>query len=97
MYRAIAWAEGANRRWAFTASNAGSSYFEDWSDLEELHRIDWPAVQARDWRDRKEGKQAEFLITRIGVHSTAIQRQANEALRGAEHVPRVEVKSDWYY
>ena len=106
LYRAIAWAEGANRRWAFTASNAGSSYFEDWSDLEELHRIAWPAVQARDWRDRKEGKQAEFLmessfpwflITRIGVHSTAIQRQAIEALTGTGHVPRVEVKSDWYY
>lgn len=106
LHDAIEWAKRANRRWVFTASNAGSSYFEDWSDLEELHRIDWSAIRARDWREKKEGKQAEFLmessfplqlISRVGVHSGVIQRQAITALTGAEHVPRVEVKQDWYY
>ena len=103
---AVDWAERADRRWAFTKSNAGSAYFEDWSDLEELPRVDWEAVRARDWRDMKEGKQAEFLmessfpwflITRVGVHSAAVQRQATEALKGHEHVPRVEVQRAWYY
>ena len=74
--------------------------------LEELHRIDWSAIRARDWREKKEGKQAEFLmessfplqlITRVGVHSGVIQHQAIAALKGGEHVPRVEVKRDWYY
>lgn len=106
LHDAIEWAKRANRRWVFTASNAGSSYFEDWSDLEELHRIDWSAIRVRDWREKKEGKQAEFLmessfplqlISRVGVHSGVIQRQAITALTGAEHVPRVEVKQDWYY
>ncbi len=106
LHDAIEWAKRAGRRWVFTASNAGSSYFEDWSDLEELRRIDWSAIRARDWREKKEGKQAEFLmessfplqlISRVGVHSGVIQRQAITALTGAEHVPRVEVKQDWYY
>ena len=106
LHDAIEWAERANRCWAFTASNAGSSYFDDWSDLEDLHRIDWAAVRAGDWRRKKEGKQAEFLmessfpwqlVTRVGVHSKVIQRQATTALTGAEHVPRVELRPDWYY
>ena len=106
LHGAIEWATRAGRRWAFTASNAGSSYFEDWSDLRELHRIDWSAVRAGDWRAKKEGKQAEFLmessfpwqlITRVGVHSTSIRRQAVETLVGADYVPRVEVKPGWYY
>ena len=106
LLRAVRWANQAGRRWAFTASNAGSSYFEDWCDLSDLQRIDWSAVAARDWQRKKEGKQAEFLmelscpwflIDRVGVHSAAIQRRALAALDGAEHRPRVEVRSDWYY
>ena len=102
----VRWADQVSRRWAFTASNAGSSYFDDWSDLSELHRIDWSAVEATDWRGKKEGKQAEFLmelsfpwalIGRVGVHSTSIQRFALETFEGVQHLPRVEVKSDWYY
>lgn len=106
LLEAVRWAEQVSRRWAFTASNAGSRYFDDWSDLSKLHRIDWSAVEATDWRGKKEGKQAEFLmelsfpwalISRVGVHSTSIQRCVLEALKGAEHYPRVEVKPDWYY
>ena len=47
----VAWAERVGRRWAFTASNAGSYYFHDWSDLAQLHQIDWVAVRARYWQD----------------------------------------------
>ena len=106
LHEAVNWAERADRRWAFTASNAGSFYFEDWCDLGDLDRVDWSAVEARDWRDKKEGKQAEFLmessfpwplISRVGVHSAPVRRQAVQALTRVEHVPRVEVKRDWYY
>lgn len=74
----VAWAERKNRRWAFTLSNAGSYFFEDRCDLLHLEEIDWDAVHASDWRNCKEGKQAEFLversfpwdlIERIGVYS----------------------------
>ena len=100
------WATEHDRRWAFTLSNAGSYYFEDRCDLAQLDEIDWNAVQATDWRQCKEGKQAEFLIerqfpwglvSRIGVLSQAVYRQVQGALRDASHKPVVEVKPDWYY
>ncbi|NCA87713.1 MAG: DUF4433 domain-containing protein [Gammaproteobacteria bacterium] len=106
LWRVLAWARQQGRRWAFTLSNAGSRYFEDRADLAQLPEIDWDAVQARDWRLRKEGKQAEFLIEhslswalvdRIGVCSRDIQRRVAAMLPPAGHRPRVEVRPDWYY
>lgn len=64
MRKTVAWAEARGERWAFTLSNAGAYYFEDRCDVAQLGEIDWNAVQATDWRQRKEGKQAEFLIER---------------------------------
>ena len=49
--QAVAWGEDHGLRWAFTLSNAGSSYFQDRSDLAELGQIDWSAVTARQWQD----------------------------------------------
>ena len=62
LHEAVAWAERNQRRWAFTLSNAGSSYFEDRCDLAQLDEIDWSAEGAMDWRGRREKKQAEFLM-----------------------------------
>jgi hypothetical protein len=45
----VAWAEGAGRQWAFTLSNAGSSYFEDRADLAQLGEINWEAVTTDRW------------------------------------------------
>jgi hypothetical protein len=87
-------------------SNAGSYFFEDRNDLARLDEIDWNAVQARDWRQCKEGKQAEFLlehrfpwhlIERIGVQSPVVYRQVVNALPANGHRPSVEVRADWYY
>ena len=50
LHQTVAWAERYGRRWAFTDSNAGSFYFNDWSDLTNLGEIDWQAVHARDWQ-----------------------------------------------
>ncbi|QVL37701.1 type II toxin-antitoxin system toxin DNA ADP-ribosyl transferase DarT [Aminirod propionatiphilus] len=58
----VAWAKNNDRRWAFTLSNAGSRYFEDYSDLSRLSEIDWDAVGAEFWSSCKEKKQAEFLM-----------------------------------
>ncbi len=102
----VAWANAQAARWAFTLSNAGSYFFEDRNDLARLGEIDWTAVQARDWRAHKEGKQAEFLlehrfpwhlIERIGVQSTNVYRQVVNALPPNGHRPAVEVRTDWYY
>ncbi|MBE0564699.1 MAG: DUF4433 domain-containing protein [Krumholzibacteria bacterium] len=108
----VAWADSVGRRWAFTLSNAGATYFEDRRDLARLHEIDWQAVQARQWSGRgvapsvKEGKQAEFLverdlpwtlIERIGLLSTSTARLTAEAIAGAAHLPPIAVLPEWYY
>lgn len=103
----VAWANAQTARWAFTLSNAGSTYFEDRNDLAHLGEINWTAVQAWNWSGGlKEGKQAEFLlerhlpwhlIERIGVQSVTVYRQVVNALPAQGHRPSVEVRPDWYY
>lgn len=106
LHAVAAWSNQQGRRWAFTLSNAGSRFFEDRSDIEDLGQIDWDAVQATDWRQCKEGKQAEFLlehsfpwqlVERIGVHSRAVYQQVVHALPANGHRPQVEIRADWYY
>jgi ssDNA thymidine ADP-ribosyltransferase, DarT len=104
----VTWADGEGRRWAFSLSNAGTSYTEFRNRLDQLGEVDWDAVTARDFRDRqiKEGKQAEFLVRdqfpwslvrRIGVASASIQHRVAYAISGSAHQPVVEVRPDWYY
>lgn len=106
LHTVVAWANQHAARWAFTLSNAGSYFFEDRNDLARLNEINWTAVQARDWRAHKEGKQAEFLleqrfpwhlIERIGVKSAAVYSQVINALPAHGHRPAVEILPDWYY
>lgn len=101
-----AWANLQPLRWAFTLSNAGSYFFEDRNDLMCLDEINWTAVQARDWRAHKEGKQAEFLLEHhfpwhliecIGVRDRTTYQQVVNALPAHGHRPTVEVRPDWYY
>lgn len=102
----IAWANRNDCRWAFTSSNAGSGYFEDYCNESELNMINWSAVQAEDWRECMEEKQAEFLIEkrlpwtlvqRVGVENQRVMKQVLEAMRFTSHHPKIEIKSDWYY
>ena len=108
----VAWAEKNGLKWAFTLSNAGAYYFDDYCDLGQLNNIDWDAVQANRWsgtgisRSVQEGKQAEFLIeqsfpwnlvSRIGVRSQQVYDRVRTGLEASQHRPRVEIKSNWYY
>ena len=107
LHQVVAWADARKRRWAFTSSNAGSNYFEDYSDLHQLNKLDWDAIQANIWVGQKEeGKQAEFLIrqsfpwdlvSRIGAHSAGIRDKVLDKIQVAGHQPPVEIKPDWYY
>lgn len=106
LYSVVDWANQQGRRWAFTLSNAGSYYFEDRSDLAQLDEVDWNAVQATQWQQCKDGKQAEFLlersfpwhlVERIGVQSRTIYQQVANALPARGHRPMVEIRSEWYY
>ena len=102
----VAWASREKQRWAFTTSNAGSRFFDDYADLAQLNKIDWNAVQARDWQDCKDGKQAEFLVersfpwemvSRIGVLSRRVYQLTSTALAAAAYKPPVEIRREWYY
>ena len=106
LHKTVFWANRNHRRWAFTSSNAGSYYFEDYSELSKLNTLDWEAIQATWWQDRQEGKQAEFLVehsfpfqlvSRIGVRSSWIRDRVWRALQGSCHPPSVEIKPCWYY
>ena len=103
---AVDWAESNNRRWAFTTSNAGSYYFEDYADLGELNKLDWQAIGAFDWQQCSGQKQAEFLVegsfhwklvSGIGVHSREIRSRVLQTLQESSHRPSVMIKPGWYY
>lgn len=102
----VAWADANKRRWAFTASNAGARGFNDYSDLRDLNKLDWNAINARIWSNRKHGKQAEFLveksvpwslIRRVGAQSRRIRLRALRDIQASAHKPPVEIRRDWYY
>lgn len=108
LHQVVQWAESNSRRWAFSLANARAVYTQFRARLEQLDQINWTAVAATDFRpaDIKEAKQAEFLVQqsfpwhlveRIGVHSQAIAPKVANAMQGAVHRPRVEIKRDWYY
>lgn len=106
LHATVAWANAQARRWAFSLSNAGSYYFEDRADLARLDEINWDAVQANNWQQCKEAKQAEFLleksfpwhlVERIGVSSRAVYGTVVNALPANGHRPTVDIRPDWYY
>ena len=106
MYNVIKWANKKGHRWAFTLSNAGSNFFEDRCNIESLHEVDWDAVNARDWRNCKDEKQAEFLVENslpwklieyIGVYKWSVYKRANENISNNDHHPPIEIRKDWYY
>ena len=100
------WANSNNLRWAFTSSNAGSLYFDDYSSFDDLDKIDWQAVESTQWVGCRERKQAEFLMERcfpwelvseIGVYSGAQADCVGNMLSVSTHRPQIKVRRDWYY
>lgn len=104
--RVVSWAEAHGLRWVFTTSNAGSRYFQDYANVEQLSKIDWNAVNAKDWKDVREQKQAEFLVEtrvawplveRIGVIDQRMKEQTEALLIRHGHRTIVELLPNWYY
>lgn len=104
----IRWADERGVRWAFSDRNAGTYLAQFYRRVEDLDKINWPAVAATDFRDMlvKEGKQAEFLVfgsfpwelgERIGVQSAEAKARVDAVLEGAAHRPPVRVERQWYY
>lgn len=104
--KVVDWANGGNRRWAFSTGNAATAGVGFHTDLSQLGSIDWDAVQADSWSDVRAAKQAEFLmhdffpwhlIYRIGVHSNNVRLRVGDLIKEASHRPRVRVEHSWYY
>lgn len=104
----LAWAKNEGRRWAFSKGNAGAYYAEFFNEARRLSDLPWEFIAQTDWRDPdiKEAKQAEFLIEgsfpwelieAIGVMDVAREQQVTNAVRKADHRPRVAVERSWYY
>jgi ssDNA thymidine ADP-ribosyltransferase DarT-like protein len=102
------WADANKRRWSFTLSNAGATYAEFRSRLDQLGDLNWTAIRSTDFASAevKEGKQAEFLVkdfvpwelvARIGVYSSEIAARVGAAISAAPQQPRVDVLPRWYY
>ena len=108
LLQVIAAANEHQRRWAFTLSNAGSTYFEDRADINCLSEIDWNAIHSTSWSASsiREPKQAEFLVersfpwrlvSRIGVLSPEIAHRVSVSIGYNEHRPPIEIHREWYY
>lgn len=106
MMDVIDWADKNGRRWAFTDSNAGSRYFNDYCTLSDVDKLNWEAINTNSWSDCKEKKQAEFLVERslpwhlvkeIGVYSTEYCEKVGHAIATAIHKPAIRIKREWYY
>jgi len=104
--KAVDWANEHSVRWAFTNSNAGSCYFEDYADLSVLDKIDWEAVQVAYWKECMDKKQAEFLVERrfplelfdeIGVYSHHQQQTVHGIFEKNLSFPLVKIRREWYY
>ena len=104
----VDWADRAGQRWAFSTGNAAAAGVEFHDDLDRLDRIDWNAVEARDWSESevKDKKQAEFLIygfvpwrlvSRIGVVSDHVRKRVLQIIAASSHQPGVVVEPRWYY
>ncbi len=102
----VNWANANGMRWVFTDSNAGSRYFDDTNDITNINKLDWDAINARNWMNCRSEKQAEFLcetfvewslVQRIGVHTMETFQKVQNILTSSAHLPLLEIKDDWYY
>lgn len=108
MLAVIDWAKSNERRWAFTASNAGAVYTSFYKSIDRLAELDWDAIRATDFRDAevKENKQAEFLVEhsvpwslvgRVGVKSAGVRDRVSQLLRQRGIDTTIAVMPAWYY
>lgn len=83
-----------------------------YDNLSRLNEVDFQTCYAKKWNttrefpDRQEKKQAEFLVHRgmpwalvcnVGVANAEAASRVNAILATSEHRPSVAVESSWYY
>ncbi len=109
----LEWAKNESLQTCFTTSNAGTNYFDDYSNFSEINSIlDWASINANQWSGNnidkivKEHKQAEFLIEKklsvklletIGVYNLQNYDNVAKILSDYDIRPQVLQKKEWYY
>lgn len=104
----VSYADKNNLRWAFTSSNAGSYFFESFSDLNDLSKLNWTAINANNWSSNRDAKQSEFLIENcfhwdliefIGVYDQNTYDLVSNIINKipGSNKPKVGIKRKWYY
>ena len=96
----------------FTDRHAVVKYATFYNNLDELKNLDWSTIQLKQWAntddhpDRKEKKQAEFLVHKkmpweliygIAVINDEVASKVESLLNGHTHKPVIKVKKEWYY
>ncbi|MCK9223521.1 MAG: DUF4433 domain-containing protein [Candidatus Muirbacterium halophilum] len=104
--KTLEYAKENKLRWAFTCSNAGSNYFEDYSNPVNFNKLDWNAINSNQWNQNRDKKQAEFLIENefswnlveeIGVYSMNEFEIITKILVSCRNKPNLKIRKEWYY
>ena len=93
-------------RWLFTNVNATMTIAQEFTDISQLHQLDWNAIHANDWRRKMDFKSAEFLVEKrfpmglvegIGVKLQSVKQRVELMLRQRGLSNPVAVEKRWYY
>lgn len=99
-------------QFAFTDRHAVVSHARFFDNTNSFDQLDWKVINDTAWQnskndpDRKERKQAEFLVYKfvpwnliigIGVHNEGIRKLVEQYLPPGSSFPKVKVMSKWYY
>lgn len=102
----------ANIKFVFTDRHAVIKYAKFYNNLDSLNDLDWKSIKNKQWDkipthpDRKEKKQAEFLIYKqvpwqliygIGVANNNVIDKISNILTGSSHQPIIKVIENWYF
>lgn len=92
--------------WAFTDRHAELAHALHFDDLAKLGEVPWDVMGLTQWSDKKELRQAEFLlyqffpwtaIEEVVVMTSAMEAKVKQVLDGHEYQPSVRTCPAWYY
>ncbi len=92
--------------WAVADGNAGAMHTVFESSLDAIRNLDWEAIGAWYWSEKRHQKQAELLVAdffpwsgfyEIGCHNTDVARELQALIRTENHQPKISVQNAWYY
>jgi hypothetical protein len=102
----VRFALGLDVAWAVADGNAGAMHTLFESSREAIANLDWEAIDAHYWSDKRHQKQAELLVAdffpwsgfhEVGCHNSEVAAEVQALIRMENHQPKVSVQTGWYY